>query len=354
MVGFVTPDEHRERNAVSVGVGSSYDLNEAERALAERVEAELALIERELLADVSFTSSIADAAAKYLLVAGGKRVRPRLMVLAAEFGGGSNERVRAAARAIELTHLASLYHDDVMDAAVLRRGVDTAHVTWSNSVAILAGDLLFARASKLVSQLGERAISLQANTFERLCLGQLHETVGVPDGGDPIAHYLQVLSDKTGSLIALAAQMGAVFSGAPDACEAPLVAFGEALGVAFQLTDDLLDLSPIVEQTGKRAGTDVRAGVGTLPVLLLRRAAPSSAAAAELLARIDACAAGELSDAEADVVIAQLREHDVTRETERVVAEWGQRATAALQELPAGAARAALLRLTDAVLHRTA
>jgi len=155
---------------------------------------------------------------RYLLDAGGKRIRPVLALLTAQLGTGNNANVITAAEAIEMTHLASLYHDDVMDEAQVRRGVPSAQTVWGNSVAILTGDLLFARASKLVAGMGERAILLQAETFERLCLGQLHETIGPRPGEDPIEHYLQVLADKTGSLIATAAQVGLMFSDAPEEC----------------------------------------------------------------------------------------------------------------------------------------
>ena len=152
---------------------------------------------------------------------------------------------------------------------------------WGNSVAILTGDLLFARASQLMARLGERAIRLQADTFERLVLGQLHETVGPHHGEDPIAHYLQVLADKTGSLIAAAAQSGIIFSGAdPRRSSSRIVEFGEKIGVAFQLLDDVIDLSPQPEETGKVPGTDLRAGVATLPLLRLAELAKTDAASA--------------------------------------------------------------------------
>nr|WP_246054611.1 polyprenyl synthetase family protein [Klugiella xanthotipulae] len=304
--------------------------------------------------DVAFASPVVDAMARYLLEAGGKRVRPRLTLLTAELGTGPNDNVLAAARAIELTHLASLYHDDVMDEADMRRGVAAAHTTWSNSVAILAGDLLFARASKIISALGERAIRLQADTFERLCLGQLHETVGPVDGEDPIEHYLRVLADKTGSLISTAAQMGVVFSDAPSAYEQPVVDFGDRLGVAFQLIDDVIDLLP-GEETGKVAGTDLRAGVVTLPLLLLRQSASTTPADADLLARIEEAVllADEGDDAGVDDLVVELREHPVTAETERVAREWADGAVSALDPLPDGQIRASLVRLADAVINRT-
>lgn len=328
----------------------------AERRYAKRMEDQLALVETLLIEQLRFASKVADAPARYLAEAGGKRVRPMLTLLASELGSGPNEQVRRAAVAIELTHLASLYHDDVMDDARLRRGVPAAQTVWSNSVAILAGDLLFARASSLVSGMGEEAILLQARTFERLCLGQLHETVGPEPEDDPMRHYLQVLADKTGALISTAARMGAMFSGAPEQYLDPVTEYGERIGVAFQLIDDVIDLSPKAAQTGKRAGTDLRAGVITMPMLLLReRAAAGDAAAQDLCARIDAgvarIAAGE-DAALLDPEVEALREHEVTKETERAARRWADEAVAALGVLPQSAVKQGFERLAESIVRR--
>ncbi|MFV0433141.1 MAG: polyprenyl synthetase family protein [Leucobacter sp.] len=327
-----------------------------DRRHARAIQDQLAVIEVELQEHLRFASPIADAPARYLMEAGGKRIRPVLTLLTSELGTGPNERVRRAAQAVELTHLASLYHDDVMDDAKLRRGVPAAQTVWSNSVAILAGDLLFARASSLVSGMGEEAILLQARTFERLCLGQLHETVGPQPGDDPIAHYIQVLADKTGALIATAARMGVMFGDAPDEYADPVTEYGERIGVAFQLVDDVIDLSPKKEQTGKRAGTDLRAGVATLPTLLLRdRAASGDAASAELLARIDAgvaAIAGGADPALLDPEVEELRAHPVTRETEAAARRWAEDAKAALGVLPESAVKRALERMADSIVNR--
>ena len=328
----------------------------AEKRHADRMQKELAVVEQELLDQLGFASAVADAPARYLAEAGGKRIRPMLTLLTSELGSGPNDQVRRAAIAIELTHLASLYHDDVMDDARLRRGVPAAQTVWSNSVAILAGDLLFARASSLVSGMGEEAILLQAKTFERLCLGQLHETVGPGPEDDPMRHYLQVLADKTGALISTAARMGVLFSGAPREYADCVTAYGEKIGVAFQLIDDVIDLSPKAEQTGKRAGTDLRAGVVTMPLLLLRdRAARGDAAATEFLARIDAgvarIAAGE-DAAILDPEVTELREHEVTRETEQAARQWAADAVAALAPLPKSAVKRGLERLAESIVTR--
>lgn len=317
------------------------------RAIDDGIE----LLEKRLAVESQFNDGLADVAARYLLEAGGKRVRPILTMLTAQLGDGVNEDVITAGTSIELTHMASLYHDDVMDEAPERRGVPTAQHVWGNSVAILIGDLLFARASKLLSILGERAIRLQADTFERLCLGQLHETIGPQAGEDPIEHYLRVLSDKTGSLISASAQLGVIFSNAPAEYEAPVVEFGEKVGIAFQLIDDVIDLSPSSEVTGKKAGTDIRAGVATLPLLKLRRLAESDTAAAELLQRIESSTA---SDSELDAAIAELRAHAVTTDTVAEARRYAAEATAALAPLPTGSVKKSLARFADTVVERSA
>lgn len=327
-----------------------------DRRHAKRMQDELEIVERGLLEHLRFASDVADAPARYLAEAGGKRIRPLLTLLTSELGDGPNDLVRQAAQAIEITHLASLYHDDVMDDARLRRGVPAAQVVWSNSVAILAGDLLFARASSLVSGMGEEAILLQARTFERLCLGQLHETVGPGAGDDPMQHYIQVLADKTGALISTAARMGVLFSGAPREYADPVTEYGERIGVAFQLVDDVIDLSPKAEQTGKRAGTDLRAGVVTLPLLLLQdRAAAGDAQAAELCARIEAGVAsieGGADPALLDPEVEALRAHEVTRETEEAARQWAADAVAALTVLPKSSVKRGLERMAESIVSR--
>ena len=211
-----------------------------------------------------------DEAARYLVEAGGKRFRPLMTLLAAhcgEPGGALREDVIHSAVVCELTHLATLYHDDVMDEAEVRRGAPSANARWDNTLAILAGDFLFSRASNLLADLGPAAVRLQARTFERLVMGQIHETEGPGDGADPVAHYLDVLADKTGSLIATSAEFGARFAGADEATVQALRGFAEQYGLAFQISDDILDVASESDQSGKTPGTDLREGIPTLPVL---------------------------------------------------------------------------------------
>ena len=341
----------------SLGLGEKLFASSDERKFAKAIEDGLATVEAGLLQQMSFTDDLADVTSRYLLDAGGKRVRPVLTLLTAQLGTGNNQSVISAAEAIEITHLASLYHDDVMDEAQMRRGVPSAQSVWGNSVAILTGDLLFARASKIISSLGEKAIQIQAETFERLCLGQLHETIGPKPGDDPINHYLQVLADKTGSLIATAGRVGVLFSDAPEEYIDPVVQFGERIGVAFQLIDDVIDLAPQEGDTGKTPGTDLRAGVVTLPLLYLRRMADTDPDARALLTRIDhdvntAFYANE-DTPEFAAAIAELRDHEVTRMTLAAAHRWSAEAVAALDPLPDGPVKKALTRFAETIVERS-
>ncbi|UFS58019.1 polyprenyl synthetase family protein [Subtercola endophyticus] len=344
------------RNA---GSSSAFSLTERlfatadDRRAAKAVDTGIVRVEERLVEETAFHDGLAEVSARYLLDAGGKRVRPILAFLTAQLGDGVTDDVVTAATSIELIHLASLYHDDVMDDAEQRRGVPTAHTVWNNSIAILTGDLLFARASKLLSILGERAIRLQADTFERLCLGQLHETAGPRVGEDPIEHYLRVLADKTGSLIAASAQLGVLVSNAPDEYQQAVFDFGEKVGIAFQLVDDVIDLAPPSDKTGKTAGTDIRAGVVTLPLLYLQRDAPTDPAAAELLRRLDPATIDVTPAEEVDALIAELRVHPVTLETTAEAHRWAAEAVAALAPLPEGTVKKTLIRFADTMVERS-
>ncbi|HET8867362.1 MAG TPA: polyprenyl synthetase family protein [Agrococcus sp.] len=317
----------------------------ADCRVVDSVEAGLERLETRLDDHLRIADPVADAVTRYLLEAGGKRARPLLLLLAAHLGEGIDDDVLAAAELVEITHLASLYHDDVMDEAETRRGVPSAHVVWSNSVAILAGDLLFARAAQIAAPLGSEVAQLQARTFERLCLGQLHETIG-PGEADPVEHYLGVLADKTGSLIAAAAELGVVVSGGDAAYREALRDFGERVGVAFQLVDDVIDLSADPE-TGKDQGTDVRAGVKTLPVLLLARR--DDAASADLHRRLVSPA----DEAELEAAVAELAQHPVVDETMAEAERWQRSALEALQALPGGTVRRGLQAFAEHVVSRT-
>ncbi len=322
-------------------------VGEVDQALAERVTALLEQVEVRLAQAAVADTAFVTEAAQHIINAGGKRFRPLLVVLAALLGEAGDDDIVRAALVMELTHVASLYHDDVMDEALVRRGAPSANQRWDNTVAILVGDFLFARASTIVATLGTEYVDLQARTFARLVQGQIAETCGAQAGEDQLAHYLQVVADKTGSLIAASTAFGGMVAGLGEAELAALAAYGEEIGVVFQLSDDIIDIAS--ETSGKTPGTDLRAGVPTLPTLLVR--ASTAPADSRLLALLDA----DLSD-DADLaeVLALLRAHPVLDEAREVIRQRAEIARAHLAPLPDGAAKDALATLCDAVITRSA
>ncbi|QGN35754.1 polyprenyl synthetase family protein [Microlunatus sp. Gsoil 973] len=309
-------------------------------------------IEKALLAAVDSDSELLTEAARHIIEAGGKRTRPQLVVLGSKFGApyGPGDRIEQqvciGAVVVELTHVASLYHDDVMDDAAVRRGTPSANARWGNSLAILVGDYLFARASDLVTDLGLDIVRVYSAMFNRLVRGQIAETVGPEAGTDPREHYLQVLADKTAALISTSARVGAMIAGADPTVQDLLGDFGEKFGVVFQLSDDIIDITS--DETGKTPGTDLREGVDTLPILLARRSTdPADARLLELLA-------GDRTDAAVDEALGLLRKHPAIEEARADVAARAEAARRVLDPLPDGPAKQALADLCDVVVTRTA
>ena len=318
--------------------------------LEGRLVERLAHVEELLAGHCRSRTAYVSEAATHLMLAGGRRFRPLLVLLAAETGSHPEaEEVHTAACVVELTHVASLYHDDVMDEADLRRGADTANARWDNHVAILTGDFLFGRSSELTADLGPEAVRIQAQTFTRLVEGQILETVEPAPGEDPLEHYLEVVAGKTGSLIATSARYGAMFGGAePEVVEA-LSAYGEIVGSAFQLSDDILDVAAESADSGKTPGTDLREGVPTLPVLMAR--ASTDPADARLLELLDADLTDDALHAEA---LGLLRAHPAMAEARAYVVAQATEAKALLAVLPEGSVRRALEDFADVVATRTA
>mgnify|MGYP002721480784 CR=1 FL=1 len=339
--------------APAVKLPAGFEVLTADEDLAVEVYHALNDVEERLLAALSSTDELANTSARYLAEAGGKRVRPLLTILTSMLGGGVSPQVLQAAAVMEMTHLATLYHDDVMDSAPVRRGAPSAHEVWGNSVAILAGDLILARASQMMSELGEEGTRIQARTFERLVMGQLHETVGVQEGGDPKGHYLSVIADKTGSLVASASRLGAHYGGCSEEVTAMLEEYGEAVGVAFQLADDVIDLTADGAASGKTPGTDLREGVPTLPVLLLREQAAQEDADKSEAKRVLALVEGDLSSDEALAeAVAAVVAHPVMEESWQTARSWAERAKAAIAGLPDSTLKTALNSFADAVVDR--
>jgi heptaprenyl diphosphate synthase len=316
--------------------------------LAADITESLTSVEEMLRVAVESDHTLLTDASRHLAEAGGKRFRPMLVLLASQFGDPKAPGVIPAAVVVELTHLATLYHDDVMDEAVMRRGEASANSRWDNTVAILTGDYLFARASDLLADLGPEAVRIQARTFARLVEGQIQETAGPQEGADPLQHYLDVVAGKTGSLIAASGHLGALLSGAPPETVRTLTAVCEKLGIGFQLSDDILDVTSESDESGKTPGTDLREGIHTLPVLhVLRSTDPGDARLRELLV------SDLTDDARHAEALALLRAHPAVELARADMRQWSDDARADLLTLPDCPARDAFLALCDYVLTRT-
>jgi heptaprenyl diphosphate synthase len=322
------------------------DLGVLDPALALRLTQGMESVEAGLLAAVRSDYPFVTEASKYLVEAGGKRFRPLLVLLAAEFGDPNAPGVVPAAVVAELTHLATLYHDDVMDEADLRRGAASANARWDNSVAILTGDFLFAKSSGILADLGPEAVRIQAYTFERLCTGQIRETIGPEDGLDPVEHHIQVIADKTASLIATSGRYGSLMAGCDPATVDLLTDFGERIGIAFQLADDIVDITSDSRDSGKVPGTDLRAGVPTLAALI--------ALSGELDPRFRDLLTRPLPDDDEHAeALELLRGHDALARARVEARRWADLAREALEPLPAIPARDAMSVLCDYVVTRT-
>ncbi|TQF68685.1 polyprenyl synthetase family protein [Rhodococcus spelaei] len=329
-------------NTVVAGV----DLGD--QALADVVRSGLADVEALLVGELSDGEDFLTEAALHLAKAGGKRFRPLFTVLTAQLGPDPTaQAVTTAATVVELTHLATLYHDDVMDEASMRRGAPSANSRWGNSVAILAGDYLFAHASRLVSTLGPEAVQIIAETFAELVTGQMRETIGVKANQDPVEHYLKVVWEKTGSLIAACGRFGGTFSGAAPEDVERLERLGDAVGTAFQISDDIIDISSVAAQSGKTPGTDLREGVHTLPVLYALR--EEGADADRLRVLLDGPVTDDDEVAEA---LALLERSPGMAAAKAKLGEYADSARAQLAELPQGPANEALQRLVEYTIAR--
>ena len=282
-------------------------------------------------------------AVQHLFQAGGKRFRPLFTVLSARLGPEPDAwQISVAGAVIELVHLATLYHDDVMDEAQVRRGAPSANARWSNNIAILAGDYLFATASRLVSRLGPDAVRVIAETFAQLVTGQMRETRAAAEHVDSVEHYLKVVYEKTACLIAASGRFGATFSGADDEQIARLSRLGGIVGTVFQISDDIIDIDSDPDESGKVPGTDLREGVHTLPVLYaLRESGPDAERLRELLK-------GPVEDdAELSEALRLLRRSNGMVQAKDMVKRYAEQARDELANLPDGPGRQALATLVD-------
>lgn len=328
---------------------SSFGIPDLAPALAADLSIGMQGVEDLLREHIKGDYPLVEETSRHLVAAGGKRLRPLLTLISSHYGDPTRKEVIPAAVVCELTHLATLYHDDVMDEAPLRRGVESANNRWGNTIAILTGDYLFSKASDLLADLGPEAVRLQARTFERLVIGQIMETQGPQNGEDPLAHYLRVVGDKTGSLIATSARFGAMLSGAPRETVETLTTFGEQIGIAFQLADDVIDIASESNQSGKTPGTDLREGVPTLVTLNVM--ASTKPEDADLIRLLSAPIHDEI---EVQQVLRALRSHTGLDQARDQLNQIAKDARTALGPLPLNSATSALFSLCQAVVDRSA
>ncbi|MEU9969393.1 polyprenyl synthetase family protein [Streptomyces malaysiensis] len=322
--------------------------------------------------------------AGHLFGRGGKRLRPLLALVGAEFGerrpaaadpsaaGASATGTAAtdpsatglsatdapaavdatvdAAALAELVHVASLFHDDVMDQGLTRRGVPSVNARWGNTTAVLAGNWLLSKAAQLAAELGPETIRLQSKVTNRLIMGQIRELVGPSDDDDPLSHYFTVVAGKTAALIAMALQLGAVRTGAPDRVVQALAEYGEHLGIAFQISDDILDVTSTSEVSGKEQGKDLAIGVASLPVLLAL--ADERPEAGELRTLLTAATATAAEGTGLPKAVALLHRCGALAEARTVLHARLLRARTALNGLPDGPATQVLHALCDFVARR--
>lgn len=322
----------------------------ADPELEARLRRRLAEVEQRLLECTHGDGSAPAAdATSHLVAAGGKRMRPLLALLGAEFGDPGAAGIVDAAVITELVHVASLHHDDVMDAAPTRHGAPSVNARWGNTIAVLTGDRLLARIAKLAAGLGDGALRLYADTANRLVRGQLRELSGPAGPDDQPAHYFAVIADKSGSLISASVRLGARQAGAPHSAELALAEFGEYLGTAFQISDDLIDITSERSQSGKQPGTDLALGIPTLPVIFALN--DTGAEGRELRELLEDGALGD--EALRGRALDLLRSSPALDQARAVLNDHLDRARAALAELPPGPAVPALAALCDLITDRT-
>ena len=326
---------------------SKIGLTGIDSQLEARLEQQLLKVEQLLRSHIKGDYPLVVETSRHLVEAGGKRLRPLLTLLAAQFGNENSKGIVESAVVCELTHLATLYHDDVMDEAKLRRGVQSANDRWGNVVAILTGDYLFSKASDLLADLGPEAVRLQAKTFERLVIGQICETQNKDKPDLTLENYLKVVSDKTASLIATSARFGAMLSGTANEQIELLTQYGEKIGIAFQVADDVLDVASEMTESGKVPGTDLREGVPTLITLLVKQA--NNAADKNLIKKLS----GPVAESEISSVLSELRKHNAMNQARDYLQSLAKEANEILMKLPDIPARSALIKLTSLLVERS-
>ena len=320
-------------------------------AAMERLAEDLALVEGAMRAQLASASEVLAALGDHVLAAGGKRMRPALLLLAAEMCGYTGPRRVHVAAAVELLHTATLLHDDVVDLSELRRGRPSANALWGNRRAVLAGDFFYARASSLIVEDGDLDILwIFADTIRSMAEGELLQLQRSFDPSVTESHYFQVIERKSAVLLSAACESGAILGGVTRAERRRLAEYGRELGLAFQLRDDALDYEDRQADLGKRPYDDLREGKVTLPLLLAlkRCSAAEREAVASLLKAVsrspDPAAADPLDLSPAIEVVRRYRG---VEDTVRRAEEHARRARTAIAPFPDGGAQSDLLAAAD-------
>lgn len=301
---------------------------------------QLSRVEERLLEASTADDPYLTKIAQHLLLAGGKRFRPLLALLAAQFGPSNDHRPAEAGVAVELIHVGSLYHDDVIDESDVRRGAASVNANWTNTVAILAGDFLMARASEVAAtKLSQESVAILASTYAELVEGQTRELQLEGDLTHTIEEYEQVIGGKTASLIRTSARLGAMAADAEPQVVDALSTWAWEVGMVFQIADDALDLVADEATIGKPAGSDIREGTFTAPVLMAAQGS-NGARIHEIVGR-----EGMPSDAEVEEVISLVRDGGYIDQTLTGASERLAVAEAALASLPVSEARQILEKL---------
>jgi octaprenyl-diphosphate synthase len=287
----------------------------------------------------------------HLVEAGGKRLRPLLTLATARLCGyRGGDHVKLAAT-VEFIHTATLLHDDVVDESARRRGRPTANLLWDNKSSVLVGDYLFARSFQLMVETGSlRVLDILANAAAVIAEGEVLQLTAASDLGTSEAVYLQVVRGKTAALFAAATEVGGVIAGAPPAQVRALFEYGDALGIAFQIADDLLDYGGAGAALGKNVGDDFRERKMTLPVI--RAVAAADAEERAFWART--IGRGEQGEGDLDRALAIMARHGSLASAHDTAVAWADRARAALRVLPDGALKGNLTELAEFVVARAA
>lgn len=315
--------------------------------LFAEIESELQQVEEAIEASLATRDGLVGEVSTYLLRAGGKRFRPALLLLASRFPGRRLDDVIPVAVAVELIHMATLVHDDVVDDSQVRRGRPTVNVRWSNPVSVLTGDYLFARAFSVLAETGDnRVVRIMADVVFEMSRGELMQIAAAFDTEQTEADYFERIAQKTGYLIAESCRLGALVAGASPEQVQALYDYGLAVGISFQIADDLLDLTGAAERIGKPVGGDLKQGILTLPVL---HALAHSGHAAELRRMI---ATRSIDDGVLARIRTILEEAGSLQYARSRAEEYLARAYAQLEKVPELASRQTLKRIANFVVNR--